>query len=115
VNPLSDGRTGSDRVNWLSKHGLSGFPVASKNFRRQNDEYDQHGSVFLPVYSQDSSITTSDFKVPFCSLFISLSCVFHIFFSMGLADIYQLLQSLSIVNVYVVYSFCVIVRFYECL
>jgi len=63
VHPSSDGRSGSDRVNLLSKYGLNGFTATSQNFYQQNVKHDLLGSLFLPVYSQDSYVGTSDFKV----------------------------------------------------
>ena len=63
VHPSSDGRSGSDRVNLLSKYGLNGITATSQNFYEQNVKHDLLGSLFLPVYSQDSYVGTSDFKV----------------------------------------------------
>ena len=79
MHPSSDGRSGSDRVNWLSKYGLNGFTTTTQNFYQHGVKHDLLGSLFLPVYSQDSCVGTSDFKVrisliilyDFCLVFAS--------------------------------------------
>lgn len=73
-------------MNWLSKYGVNGFTATSQNFSQLDVQQDLLGSLFLPVYSQDSYISTSDFKVKMISIFhLSVYDLCLVFVS-GLSD-----------------------------